>query len=101
LVFDTIDNIIPFKNSKIKDLIEAEPVILIKDGAIDEIALKKSEITFDELEETVREHGVEKSDDVKLAVLEVDGNISVISFDTNKQTHFTRHKKKKNFRRKL
>ena len=90
-----------FKNPKIKDFVESEPVILIKDGAIDEIALKKSEITFDELEETVREHGVEKSDDVKLAVLEVDGNISVISFDTNKQTHFTRHKKKKNFRRKL
>jgi uncharacterized membrane protein YcaP (DUF421 family) len=48
----------------------------------------------------VREHGVEKSSDVKLAILEVDGNISVVSFDKNNQTNFTRHKKK-NIRRKL
>ncbi len=90
-----------FKNSKIKDLIETEPIILVKDGILDKNALNKSEITIDELEESVREHGVENISEVKLAILEVDGNISVISFDTNKQTHFTRHKKKKNFRRKL
>jgi uncharacterized membrane protein YcaP (DUF421 family) len=58
------------------------------------IALK-SEITIDELEESVREHGVENISDVKLAILEVDGNISVVSFDKNNQTNFTRHKKKK------
>ena len=37
----------------------------------------------------------------KLAILEVDGNISVVSFDKNNQTNFMRHKKKKNIRRKL
>ena len=88
-------------NKKIKDLIEAEPVILVKDGILDKNALNKSEITIDELEESVREHGVENISDVKLAILEVDGNISVVSFDKNNQTNFTRHKKKKNIRRKL
>ena len=57
-----------FKNSKIKDLIEAEPVILVKDGILDKNALNKSEITIDELEESVREHGVENISEVKLAV---------------------------------
>lgn len=90
-----------FKNYKIKDLIEAEPIILVKDGILDKNALNKSEITIDELEESVREHGVENISDVKLAILEVDGNISVVSFDKNNQTNFTRHKKKKNIRRKL
>lgn len=89
-----------FRNQKIKDLIESEPVILVKDGVLDKNALN-SEITIDELEESVREHGVENISEVKLAILEVDGNISVISFDKNHQTNFTRHKKKKNIRRKL
>ena len=40
-----------FKNYKIKDLIEAEPIILVKDGILDKNALNKSEITIDELED--------------------------------------------------
>ena len=43
-----------------------------------------------------RGSGTEKAEDVKLAVLEVDGNISVISMDKNNNhsTHFSRHKRK-------
>jgi uncharacterized membrane protein YcaP (DUF421 family) len=40
----------------------------------------------------MREHGVENFKDVKLAMLEIDGNISIISGDKNlQQTH---HKRK-------
>ena len=84
-----------FKNPKIKSWIESDPVILIKDGIMDNVALKKEDIGFDELEEAVREHGVEKIADVKLAVLEVDGNIRVISLDKgNHSTNFSHHKRK-------
>ena len=84
-----------FKNPKIKSLIESDPVILIKDGVVDNVEMKNEDIGFDELEEAVREHGVEKIADVKLAVLEVDGNISVSSMDKEKsRTNFSRHKRK-------
>ncbi len=84
-----------FKNPKVKSLIESDPVILIKDGVVDNVEMKNEDIGFDELEEAVREHGVEKIADVKLAVLEVDGNISVISMDKEKsRTNFSRHKRK-------
>lgn len=84
-----------FKNPKIKSFLESDPVILIKDGIVDNIKMKEQEIGFDELEETVREHGVEKIESVKLAVLEVDGNISVISMDQeNRKTNFSGHKRK-------
>ncbi len=84
-----------FKNPEIKSFLESDPVILIKDGIVDNIKMKEQEIGFDELEETVREHGVEKIESVKLAVLEVDGNISVISMDQeNRKTNFSRHKRK-------
>lgn len=83
-----------FYNQKIKHLVEDEPEILVKDGVADFEKLKKAEISVDELLETVREHGVESVQHVKLAVLEVDGNISVISTDQNNQTNFSRHKRK-------
>ena len=88
-----------FKNPKIKSLIESDPEILIKDGIVDNVKMKEQEVSFDELEEAVREHGVEKIAEVKLAVLEVDGNISVISMDKeNSVTNYTRHRR--NFPRK-
>lgn len=84
-----------FKNPKIKSFLESDPIILIKDGVVDNVKMNHEEISFDELEETVREHGVERIQDVKLAVLEVDGNISVVSFETGtNKTNFTRHKRK-------
>lgn len=80
-------------NSKIiADLIQDKPEILIHNGIIDFKALAKLEITSQELEEVIREHGIEYFKDVKLAMMEIDGNISIISGDKMlKQTH---HKRK-------
>lgn len=83
-----------FRNTHIRNWIEDEPHILIKDGKPDLHMLHKVEITLEEVLEVVREHGIERIEEVKLAVLEVDGNISVISLDHNQQTHYTHHKKR-------
>jgi len=84
-----------FSHPKFKSFMEADPVILVKDGVVDENALDKVKINRDELEEAIREHGVDGIENVKLSILEVDGNISVISEDEkNKQTHFSRIKRK-------
>lgn len=84
-----------FKNPSFKSFMEEDPVILVKDGKVIEEALNKVKITRDELEEAIREHGVDGIENVKLSILEVDGNISVISEDqTDKQTHYSRIKRK-------
>lgn len=41
--------------------------------------MAKAKITKDELFEAMREHGVGELNEVDLAVLEVDGNISILS----------------------
>ena len=83
---------IMYHSKGISQLIQDKPEILIHDGIIDFKALTKLEITSLELEEVIREHGVEHFTDVKLAMMEIDGNISVITGDkTLKQTH---HKRK-------
>lgn len=84
-----------FSNRRFASFMEADPEILVKDGVADQVALRKVKISFDELNEAIREHGVETMENVKLAILEVDGNISVISEDKkDSQTHYSRIKRK-------
>ncbi len=76
-------------------MIEDQPYILVKDGHVFQNILKKVQISEDELQESIHEHGIESVSEVKLAILEVDGNISVISTDKDSnQTNYSRHRMK-------
>lgn len=80
------------KSKFIKELVQDKPEILIHSGKIEFKTIDRLGITNDELEEAMREHGVEHFKEVKLAMFEIDGSISIISGDKNlKQTH---HKRK-------
>jgi len=80
-----------FNFPKFGKAIQGEAVMLVFQGKILSSHLKNYGITEDELMEVIREHGVSSVSDVDLAVLEVDGNISVLSTDIRKKT--TRHRK--------
>lgn len=85
-----------YKYKGFSDFMQEKPEILIHDGNLDFKSLSKLNITADELKEAMREHGVENYKDVKLAMLEIDGNISIISGDKNlKQTHYKRKIRRK------
>lgn len=85
-----------YKYKSFGDFMQEKPEILIHDGNLDFKSLSKLNITADELKEAMREHGVENYKDVKLAILEIDGNISIISGDKNlKQTHYKRKIRRK------
>ncbi len=76
--------------------LQEKPEILIHNGTIEFTTLSKLNITSDELQEAMREHGVENFSQVKLAMLEIDGNISTISRENAlKQTHYKRLRKHK------
>ena len=95
LVLFTINYILKkamYKSRSFANFIQDKPEILIHNGKIDFKTLAKLEITSDELDEVIREHGIETTKEVKLAMMEIDGNISVISGDKSLiQTH---HKRK-------
>jgi uncharacterized membrane protein YcaP (DUF421 family) len=55
-----------------------EPRVLISHGDIWQRALREESISLDELNEAIREHGLDNTREVKMAVLEVDGSISII-----------------------
>jgi uncharacterized membrane protein YcaP (DUF421 family) len=82
-----------FKSKSVREFISQHPEILIHDGKLEFNKLSHLGISDDELKEAMREHGVEHYKDVKLAIFEIDGNISIITGDkTLKQTHYKRKK---------
>ena len=78
-------------NSTLKTFVEGEPILLIYDGKLNEEGLKKAQISLEELEAAIREHGVDNISHVNLSILETDGNITVLS-DNYKKTTRRRHK---------
>lgn len=73
-----------YRFKSIRKLVQSEPVTLIYEGKILQGHLKSVLLTEEELMAAVREHGVKSADEVSLAILEVDGNISIISESDNK-----------------
>lgn len=65
-------------------LIAGEGIMLINQGKVLEEHLVRAGLTRDELLQALREHGVASAQDVRLAVLEADGAVSVIRFDDMK-----------------
>lgn len=80
------------RSSKFSNLIQGEKIILIHDGQVLNNGMKEAMMSVDELERAVREHGVEDVSKVNLAILEVDGNISILS---NNYSHKTVRARKK------
>lgn len=86
-----------YRYKKFSEFMLEKPEILIHNGTLDFKNLSKLNITSNELKEAMREHGVEYFKDVKLAMLEIDGNISIITGENSlKQTHYKRRKNHEN-----
>jgi uncharacterized membrane protein YcaP (DUF421 family) len=80
-----------FHFPKFGKAIQGEPIMLVFKGKLLSSHLKKAGVSEDELMEVIREHGVASVAEVDLAVMEVDGNISVVSVEVPKKT--TRRRK--------
>jgi len=84
-----------YKSKSFSKLIQGESLLLIYEGVANVENCKKAQITIEELEAAVREHGAKDIQNVDLAILEVDGNISVISSEfqsRSKVAHPRKHK---------
>jgi len=63
-------------------LVEGTPTILVHDGRVVEANLRREGVDRGELEMAIREHGLETLEAVKLAVLEIDGSVSIVPVGT-------------------
>lgn len=62
----------------VRKVLEGEPSLLVRNGRPLTATMKREGVEPDELHAALRAHGIARMDDVELAVLEVDGTISVV-----------------------
>lgn len=62
---------------RLKRLLTARPTTLIRDGVIDQRAMREARLSFDELFSELRSQGVDDISQIKYAILEQNGKITV------------------------
>ena len=68
-------------NRRFRRFIQGQPSLLVHDGEIIASHMAREHVSLDALQTALREHGVATYKDAALAVLEVDGSISVLKYD--------------------
>ena len=80
------------KSKRFRHIVQGEKIVLVHDGQLLKDGLKRAKMNVDELEMVIREHGVMTIAEADLVVLEVDGNVSVISGEYSKKSVVRRKK---------
>ena len=68
-------------NRHFRKMVQGSPTLLVHNGECITTHMAKEHVSMDELNRALREHGVACVGDAALAVLEVDGSISVLKYD--------------------
>ena len=88
------------RKPKLRHWLEGTPTMLLRHGKVEWPALRRERVDMEALMTAIREHGLESVAEVDLAVLELDGSISIIGSHEAKphktqktrrrRSHFTR-----------
>ena len=78
VVFEFLISTLSLKSRRFRRIISGKPMTLIKDGVIDQDAMKKLRFTIDDLLESLRSNNVFDVADVRCAVIETTGKVSVL-----------------------
>ncbi|OGC79929.1 MAG: hypothetical protein A2145_05390 [candidate division Zixibacteria bacterium RBG_16_40_9] len=78
LLVNVVVSYLVWRYKKIRKVVEGTPSLLIHSGKIIKQNLAKEKVPLEALHQALREHGVATIEEVKLAVLEIDGTISVL-----------------------
>ncbi len=70
---------VSFRVPQLRGVLEGEPIILMADGEPIERNLRRERVTEEELAAEARQQQIASLDDVRLAVLETNGQISFIT----------------------
>lgn len=81
LLLNALISRITWKNKKARKFIEGSPTLLVHHGKVIEEHLAKEQISAESLQQALREHGISTLSEVRIAVLEIDGSISVLKND--------------------
>ncbi len=72
-----------WKSKRLEAILEGQPLVIVKNGTVDEAALRRERITRHELLSAVRQAGLTDLTDVRYAIFENTGRINVIGRGAN------------------
>jgi len=75
---------ISLKNTKVRSKIEGTPSVIIANGKVDYVEMRKNRYTFDDLMVQLRDKGAKSISEVEFAILESSGTLSVFKKEENK-----------------
>lgn len=75
-----------FRSKNLSEMVQGNPLMLVYHGKMIQKHLDQAKLSNKELEAAIREHGIKDIKDVDIAILEVDGNISVLSNNFTRKT---------------
>lgn len=78
VILEIFLSIITLKSNKLRNLLEGSPVIVVANGKPIITAMKKLRFTIHDLTEQLRLKGIFSIDDVKYAIMETNGELSVM-----------------------
>ena len=78
IALSTLFSAVSLRCVRFRDLVCGQPALVIRDGKLYQETMRRNRLTLDELFEQLRGQGVTDLDDVKYAVLETNGRLSVL-----------------------
>ena len=82
LVIDRILTFFMVRSTDFKHWMVGEPVLIVKDGKLLKQPMDREGVTRGHVEAAMREHGIGDLEDIQMAVLEIDGSISIVQKET-------------------
>jgi uncharacterized membrane protein YcaP (DUF421 family) len=79
VLIDVVLSLVERDNRTFSKIVNGSPLIVVEDGRLLQSRLRWSRLTEDEIMATARNrHGIERLEDIKFAILEASGSISII-----------------------
>ena len=78
VIFEFVISSLSLKSRHIRQFVSGNPIVVIRDGEINQKQLKRLRFSIDDLMEALRENGVFDIRDVHYAIVETTGQVSVL-----------------------
>ena len=81
LLLNWLVGLVSARSARMEALVEGVPVLLARDGKVYQDVLRRELISRADFDKAMRESGVEDIDDIRMAVLETNGHITLVTRD--------------------
>ena len=78
LALEVISSVILIRLPRLKNLVSARPTMLIKNGSLNQTALREMRMSIDELISEARQQGYPSLEQIDYAILEKDGKMTIL-----------------------